>query len=213
MFSIRTTSVNGLVMAFLVGTTALASSACATTQMAGQQSDDSRITGRIGRALAADPEVQRFDIDVDTLDQVVTLRGTVETENEKQSAEQIARSTEGVKQVNNLLAVKSEAVEEAEEDMDDERPSDLSLRTKVGAKLTADPQIRRFNIDIDVEDGVVALSGVVHDDLAKAEAEKIARNVDGVVEVRNELTVNEQDQPLERDETNEGQAPVIDAGN
>lgn len=213
MISIRTISVKGFLTALLVGSTAMVGSACATTQMAGQQTDDGRITGRIGRALAADPEVQRFDIDVDTLDRVVTLRGTVESENAKQSAEQIARSTEGVKHVNNLIAVKSEAVEEAEDELDDDRPSDLSLRTKVGAKLTADPQIRRFNIDIDVEDGVVALSGVVHDDLAKAEAEKIARNVDGVVDVRNELTVNEQDQPLDRDETNEGQAPVIDAGN
>lgn len=180
-------------------------SGCATTRMAGEESDDARITGRVGRALTSDPEVRRYSIDVDTLDRVVTLRGVVENDNARSSAEQIARSTEGVRDVVNSLEVKSEATQEAEEERDDadDQPADIVLRTKIGARLSADPQIRRLNIDIDVIDGVVALSGVVHDETSKQEAEKLARNVEGVKEVKNELTVNPDDQMLDQDDGGE----------
>jgi hypothetical protein len=47
------------------------------------------------------------------------------------------------------------------------------------------------NVDVDVTDGVVTLSGVVHNEAEAAEAERLAREVDGVTEVRNELKVEQ----------------------
>jgi len=44
-------------------------------------------------------------INMDVKNNVVTLRGMVETAEQKTEAEQIAKSTEGVKSVNNQLKV------------------------------------------------------------------------------------------------------------
>ena len=52
-----------------------------------------------------DADVKGRQIDVDTNDGVVTLKGTVDTAEQKQQAEQIARGTEGVKRVVNQLVV------------------------------------------------------------------------------------------------------------
>jgi hyperosmotically inducible protein len=179
----------------------LGASACATTRMAGEQSDDARITGRVGRRLTLDPEVKRYKIDVDTIDGVVTLRGKVDSETMKTSAEGIARETNGVKDVRNELIVDPQSFGERI----GENADDAILKTRVGTRLTTSPDVDRLNIDIDVQDGVVTLSGVVHDENSKQKAEELVRSTEGVKEVKNELTVNPEDQPLRRDTDEEGQ--------
>jgi osmotically-inducible protein OsmY len=52
-----------------------------------------------------DSDIKGSDINVDTRDGVVTLKGSVETDAEKQMAETIARETEGVTRVVNDLSV------------------------------------------------------------------------------------------------------------
>jgi len=180
---------------------------CKTTEMAGAQTDDARITGRVGRRLTADPEVRRYKIDVDTLEGVVTLRGKVDSETMKTSAEAIARETNGVKDVKNELIVDPEGFGERL----GEGADDAVIKTRVGVRLTRDPDVDRHNIDVDVVDGVVTLSGIVHDENAKQEAERLARGAEGVKDVKNELTVNPEDQPLRRDKDAEGK-PEGDAG-
>jgi len=172
----------------------LGASACTTTRMAGEQLDDVRISGRVQRRMTVDPEVDRFDIDVDTLDGVVTLRGEVESETMKTSAERIARDTPGVKQVKNKLTVESEKHSGSK---------DLGIRARVGTRLSLASDVDRMSIDVDVEHGVVTLSGVVHDEKAKTQAEKIARETKGVKDVKNELTVNPDDQLFRRDTQDE----------
>lgn len=66
---------------------------------------DAEITARIKLKLAADPEVNPFRIDVDTVDGRVTLGGTVRTEHQREEAGRLARNTEGVVEVRNLLEV------------------------------------------------------------------------------------------------------------
>lgn len=90
--------------------------ACATTRPANAQSEDAVITGRVGRRLTADPEVKRYQIDVDTLDGVVTLRGKVESDTMKASAEDIAKNTDGVVRVVNELVVEDQTGEERREE-------------------------------------------------------------------------------------------------
>lgn len=178
----------------------LGASACATTRMAGEQTDDARITGRVGRRLTLDPEVKRYKIDVDTIDGIVTLRGKVDTETMKTSAEELARQTEGVKDVNNELIVDPQSFG----DRVNENVDDAALKTRVGTRLTTSPDIDRINIDIDVQDGVVTMSGVVHDENAKKRAEDVVRETEGVKDVKNELTVNPDDQRLRRDTDERG---------
>lgn len=66
---------------------------------------DPAITMKIQAQYANDAVVKSTDINVDTNDGVVTLKGQVDTRRERDAAEQIARSTEGVKRVVNQLTV------------------------------------------------------------------------------------------------------------
>ena len=69
---------------------------------------DASITARIKAKLIADPEINPFHIDVDTVNGIGTLNGEVASDAPKQEAEKLARHTDGVKQVNNLIQVKGQ---------------------------------------------------------------------------------------------------------
>lgn len=67
--------------------------------------------------------------------------------------------------------------------------SDASVSTAVQTKLTSDRASNFARVDVDTERGVVNLSGVVESAGQKARAEKLARSVDGVAQVNNNLQV------------------------
>jgi osmotically-inducible protein OsmY len=67
--------------------------------------DDAWIHSKIVAQLIVDKDTPERKINIDVDHSVVTLRGTVNTMEQKQEAERIARQTDGVKRVNNLLKV------------------------------------------------------------------------------------------------------------
>ncbi|MGH8659282.1 MAG: BON domain-containing protein [Gammaproteobacteria bacterium] len=71
-----------------------------------QYVDDAMITTKIKAALAKNPGTSAMAISVETNDQTVQLTGSVQSEDEKKKAESIARSVDGVKEVENKLTVK-----------------------------------------------------------------------------------------------------------
>jgi hyperosmotically inducible protein len=79
--------------------------ACKTTEPVRMQIDDKAITAKIKAKLAADLDVNPFNIDVTTNEGVVTLTGRVKKEETRRKAEDYARDTEGVKRVINLIKV------------------------------------------------------------------------------------------------------------
>jgi hypothetical protein len=66
---------------------------------------DAAITMKIQAKYADDDVVKGRDIDVDTANGVVTLKGEVDSLRERDAAEQLARETAGVKRVVNQLKV------------------------------------------------------------------------------------------------------------
>lgn len=72
-----------------------------------------------------------------------------------------------------------------------ERMDDAWITSKIEAKLAADPEVSAFNVDVDTDDGVVRLSGVVKTSRARNEAADLARNTEGVKRVRNDISVGE----------------------
>jgi hyperosmotically inducible protein len=84
---------------------ALGLSACSSTRTAGRQVDDAAITAKVKAKMAADGDINPFNIDVDTNEGVVTLQGRVAKEEARTRAEELARDTEGVKRVINLVKV------------------------------------------------------------------------------------------------------------
>jgi hyperosmotically inducible protein len=82
--------------------------------------------------------------------------------------------------------------------------SDATLTTTVKTKLATDPGTSAIRINVDTSSGVVTLSGVVPTASEKAEAERIARNTEGVRQVVNNITV-------EREATAGGSEMLSDA--
>lgn len=89
--------------------TALAASllgACAGTgTRTGVAIDDSVITTKIKTELLADKRVSGMNVHVDTHQGRVQLSGVAKSPDERQVAEGIARSVDGVKQVENRITV------------------------------------------------------------------------------------------------------------
>ena len=67
---------------------------------------DPGLTAEIKTKLLADPYVSGLKIDVDTKDRVVTLKGTVNTQAEKDRALSIAREVKQAVRVEDMLTVK-----------------------------------------------------------------------------------------------------------
>src|SRR5262245_50918687 len=74
-------------------------------QKTGTAADDSAITTKIKSAMIRDKEVSASNISVETTKGTVRLSGTAKTAREADKAEQIARSTEGVKSVKNDIRI------------------------------------------------------------------------------------------------------------
>ena len=67
--------------------------------------------------------------------------------------------------------------------------NDASISTAVQTKLTSDSVANFPRIDVDTERGVVSLNGVVETAAQRARAERLARQVDGVIRVNNNLQI------------------------
>ena len=66
---------------------------------------------------------------------------------------------------------------------------DTVITTKVKTALITNPTTKARQIDVETYKGVVQLSGFVDDAAEKAEAGRIAAQVGGVTNVRNELAI------------------------
>ena len=81
-----------------------------TAAVAANQAKDAlangAITAKIKSKMTLDDTVKAMNIDVDTSNGTVTLSGTVETEAQRQRALQLARETNGVRQVVDHLKVR-----------------------------------------------------------------------------------------------------------
>jgi hyperosmotically inducible protein len=68
-------------------------------------------------------------------------------------------------------------------------PEDSTLTASVKTKLAADARTSATGVDVTTKDGVVTLTGSVGSAAEKAQAETIAKGVEGVKSVTNNLTV------------------------
>lgn len=155
--------------------------ACSTSQPIDRQASDALITSKIESKLAANPQTNNLEIDVDTTDGRVRLSGLVETAAERSEAEHLAKTTDGVRSVDNEIELGDLSAEE--------HLSDGWILAKVKSQLAADPEVNSFNIDVDVLDGAVTLSGLVTAERAREEAERIAEATQGVRSVQNQIRV------------------------
>jgi len=162
-----------------------ACSATRTQQSAGEVVDDSVLTAKVKTALVEDPVTKARDINVETYRGVVQLGGFVESNEEKSRATEVARSVTGVQEVRNDLRV-SDADQTVGRTVDDGM-----ITTQVKAKLIGDSRTDAYKINVETQGGVVQLSGFVDSTEAKNAAGEVARTVDGVQSVRNDLEIRQ----------------------
>lgn len=164
---------------------------------AGQVIDDAAITASVKAKLLEDDRTEGFDINVDTKNGVVTLKGGADSLADKTIAGDIARTTDGVVSVDNQLAVAAPGTEarkeaneatasgEVRETLADtgEVINDAWITSKVKTQLVADDDIAGLQIEVETKDNRVHLIGDVPSAEVRAEAVRIAQTTQGVAGV------------------------------
>ncbi len=161
--------------------------ACASTRTqksAGEQIDDTVITAKIKADLIGDPVTKAHEIDVEVFKGRVQLNGFVRTNDMRQRAAVIAKKVHGVVTVDNNLKLKNSTTASAGDAVDDG-----ALTAKVKAALAEDERTKAHQINVETRDAVVLLAGFVNNSAARSAAGEVARNVNGVSRVDNQIAV------------------------
>jgi len=166
---------------------------------------DSDLQNAIQARLNADPDpdlsAAKLDIDAHAKDNKVTLKGTVPTESMRLRAVELAKA--GNLEITDKIDVKPREVSRSEYTEDMARAAreraktagdkigtsinDAWIHTKITSKLIGDKDTPARKINIDVVDGRVTLRGEVNSVTAKEEAHRVAKDTEGVRQVRNLL--------------------------
>jgi hyperosmotically inducible periplasmic protein len=147
--------------------------------------NDTWLTAKTKIALAADGRVKGRQIDVETTKGVVMLRGKVDSDAAKHAAADITKMLDGVKSVKNDLEVVAPSAREAVEEKDE------AITARVKEHFTKDAHLKKADIAVQTNAGVVSLTGEVKDITTSANASWTAWFVTGVKSVKNDLTVKE----------------------
>jgi hyperosmotically inducible protein len=102
-------TIKSLGMAIILATAAAGFTGCAGNryqESTGEHIDDAATTGRVKSALGKDTAYKYPDVKVTTFKGTVQLSGFVNQKAEKSRAGELAKNTEGVKEVVNNITVK-----------------------------------------------------------------------------------------------------------
>jgi osmotically-inducible protein OsmY len=142
---------------------------------------DDRIESSAKNSYVFKTFLQADDIKIQSLNGVVTLTGTVSGEPHKLLAREAVANLSGVKSVDNKLEIKGEHPGEN---------SDAWLAMKVKATLLLHRSVSGVNTEVnDARNGIITLRGAADSQAQKELTTEYAKSVEGVNEVRNEMTV------------------------
>jgi hyperosmotically inducible protein len=177
---------------------------------AGEKLEDAWLATRIQAKFVGDRDIKARDIKVSADDGVVTLKGRVLNESERQLALTIARDTGGVNQVIDNLDVEvagpppahmvnggtpgAAATTGTNPSPSSSSPAvavsdDARITTSIQSKYFMDDRIKGRHIIVTTNAGVVTLNGEIADDTERAEALLLARTTEGVKRVEDNLTM------------------------
>jgi osmotically-inducible protein OsmY len=138
---------------------------------------DNDLAADVSDELFWDPKVDNAAIAVSANDGKITLRGTVGSLREKREAKKATQRVFGVISVDNQLQVKL---------MNDDKRADAELRGDVLQALMLDSLVPK-TVDAKVEDGFVNLTGTVDWQYQRDEAEFVASNIAGALDVFDDI--------------------------
>jgi osmotically-inducible protein OsmY len=143
---------------------------------------DNDLQNDVTQELFWDPKLDNKEIAVSVDDGKVTLRGTVGSFREKREAKTATERVFGVISVDNQLDVRL---------LDDWRREDAELRGDVLQALTLDSLVPT-TVDAKVNDGYVTLTGTAKWQYQRDEAEFVASNIAGAIDVIDEIKLDPQ---------------------
>jgi osmotically-inducible protein OsmY len=137
------------------------------------------LTADVNEELFWDPKVDNAAIAVSANDGQITLRGNVGSLREKREAQKATQRVYGVTSVDNQLHVQL---------MDDQNRADAELRGDVLQALMLDSLVPA-TIDATATDGYVTLTGTATWQYERDEADYVAANVAGALDVFDEIQI------------------------
>ncbi|HDQ5707830.1 TPA: molecular chaperone OsmY [Shigella flexneri] len=173
-----------LTSAVATGSAYAENNAQTTNESAGQKVDSSmnKVGNFMKAALVDHDNIKSTDISVKTDQKVVTLSGFVESQAQAEEAVKVAKGVEGVTSVSDKLHVR-----DAKEGSVKGYAGDTATTSEIKAKLLADDIVPSRKVKVETTDGMVQLSGTVDSQAQSDRAESIAKAVDGVKSVKNDL--------------------------
>ena len=174
---------SGLLAVITVGTL----SGCAGdryTRSTGEHIDDESVRLRVNSALHDNADYKFNGVVVTVFKGTVQLSGFVNKRDQKNKAVEIAKQVEGVKDVADSITVKDQDGSSRAVSMDDD-----TLTKSVRDALSDNPDYKFDEVNVRAADGTVQLSGFVDTSDQKARAADIAKQVAGVKNIENNITV------------------------
>lgn len=159
--------------------------------------DDLWIKGALATTYTLNSQLNPFDIDTKVNNGVVTLHGKVESQVEKDLAEQLALGVDGVTKVDNQLEVGAASPKpDRQENRFAQLVSDADITAKVKSQLLWNQSTHGLQINVDTDNGVVTLKGKVDSEAEAQLAQQIAKNTENVRSVQSQLKVTGQSASL-----------------
>lgn len=148
-----------------------------------QRRNDRELKQRILRELKWDSRISWASINVEVMDAVATLTGSVSSYAQKVAAQEAAHRVVGVLDVANDIEVNP---------IDNYVRNDTEIARAVRSALEWDALVPDDRIQSTVSDGLVTLDGEVEYWRERMDAERVIRRLSGVIGVINKITVRKQ---------------------
>jgi hyperosmotically inducible protein len=145
--------------------------------------DDSVVTTRVKSALLNDADIKSFDLKVETRKGEVMLSGFVDNQTQINRAMNLIRTVEGVKSIDNKVNVKVGTATVGN------KLDDSVITTQVKTALLAEASIKSLDIMVVTRKGEVQLSGFVNNQGQIDRAMEVARGIEGVTQVGNDMSL------------------------
>jgi osmotically-inducible protein OsmY len=153
------------------------------------EKSDAWLMTKVKTTLLFHRSVSGIKTEVDVKDGIVTLRGAADNQAQKDLATEYARDVEGVKDVKNEMSVAKTAKETKETRTVGDKIDDASITALVKTTLLYHRSTSGLRTKVTTKNGVVTLSGKAKNAAEKDLASKFAKDVNGVEDVNNLMTI------------------------
>lgn len=151
---------------------------------------DAWIDGKAETTLLFNSNLNSFDINTDVKNGTVILTGKVNNSVDKALAEELIASLDGVVKVDNMLSVVSGNTQEDDDEVL-QSLKDSKVETVVKTRLLFESEVSGLDIEVEVKNGNVTLTGKVDSDAERELAGAIAKNTNDVTSVDNKLKLKD----------------------